>query len=570
MCQPMTEISGNIRESSCENSKNQSWKTSLFLSAALYVLTTPVCVLFWGISWFHLYSLCRFGRLHKNLPILFFCLLWWIGAVIYGFRLWRSYEGNSKILSSEEFPIEYKEIRWFVRKKDTIRVFLKNKQTLLLSLDELNDREKAFFELKLSTVSLFGKRCWRILACVLLLAMTMQGAIGVLHSAVPYQGKLGNYLHTWKNEKTVELVHNNVYADGMEGILTDIRTEIDLPDTLCLANSFNLHFAPDGTILTIYTMIYGFDAEGNFVDSYLITYDARESSRLSVYLHGSGGALYKEDKDLTPLIEGVSWIPLKQRVRQWEGEDCYGILYYGKREWYSSEGIRILEKDGTESLPPETDHYFYGYSISLFCPENEHITPLRYLYPDYINKPFTKQNEPYQADYYPEKGGDNGIESIGEIYERMIPEHSFDISLNNWGDVTFVSCRPIPDADGYLNPLTDVSFYLLSEQQVIYRFPYVNVREQNIREWGIIDRSNEISFVMFTDTNGDGRKDVVIGILYITGAGPQGMIPRTEIRIYEDHGDEFVYNESLCEEIHSNILKDEIIAEDVRTYLRKR
>ena len=490
---------------------------------------------------------------------------------MYGVKLWRSYERNRQLLSIKEFPFEHKEIRWFVRKKDTIRFFLKNKRTLLVSLEELDDREKAFFELKLSTVSFFGKRCWRMLACALLIGMTVLGAGAVLRSAVPYQGKLGDYLHEWKNKKTVELVHDNVYLDGIEGVFTDIRTEIELPETLCLANSFNLHFAPDGTILSINTMINGFDGQGNFVDSYLITYDARKkSSGISVYLHGIRSALYEEEKDLAPLIEGVSWIPLKQRVQQWEGEDCYGILYYGKREWHSSEGIRILKKDGTESLPPETDYYFYGYSISLFCPENEHITPLRYLYLDYSNRPIAQQSEPYQADYYPEKGEDNGIESVGEIYERMIPEHSFDIFLNDWGDVTFVSCRPMPNAEGYVNPMTDVSFYLLSEGQVVYRFPYVNVREQNIREWGIVDRSNEISFVMFTDTNEDGRKDVVIGILYITGAGPQGMIPRTEIRIYEDNGDEFVYNESLCEEIHSNILKDEIIAEDVRNYLRKR
>ena len=570
MCQPMMAIPGNTGESSCENNDKQNRRNSFFLPVALYVLTTPGCVLFMGISWFHLYFLCRFGMLYRNLnlPILFFCLLWWVGAIIYGIKLWRSYEQNRRILTMEELTIEDKQIRWFVGKKDAIQIFLRDKRVLLLSLNGLDDSTKAFLELKLSAVSFFGKRFWRVLACALLIAMTVQGAGGVLHSAIPFEGELGNYLYRWKDKKTAELVHNNVYVDGIEGIFTDIRTEIDLPDTLCLANSFNLHFAPDGTILTIYTMIYGFDTDGNFVDSYLITYDAQESSRLSVNLHGSRSALYREEKDLAPLIEGVSWIPLKQRVRQWEGEDCYGILYYGMREWYNNEGIRILKKDGTESLPPETDYYFYGYSISLFCPENEDITPLRYLYPDYSNRPIT-QREPYQADYYPQKGEDSAIESIGEVYERMIPEHSFDISLNDWGDVTFVSCRPMPDAEGYVNPMTDVSFYLLSEEQVVYRFPYVNVREHNIREWGIIDRSNEISFVMFTDTNGDGRKDVVIGILYITGAGPQGMIPRTEIRIYEDYGNEFVYNESLCEEIHSNILKDEIIAEDVRKYLRE-
>lgn len=29
----------------------------------------------------------------------------------------------------------------------------------------------------------------------------------------------------------------------------------------------------------------------------------------------------------------------------------------------------------------------------------------------------------------------------------MIPEQSFDISLNDWGNITFISCMPMPDFD---------------------------------------------------------------------------------------------------------------------------
>ena len=139
-----------------------------------------------------------------------------------------------------------------------------------------------------------------------------------------------------------------------------------------------------------------------------------------------------------------------------------------------------------------------------------------------------------------------------KIYEYRIPEHSFDISLNDWGEVTFVSCMPMSNSGIHTNPLADVSFYLLSGNRILYRFPYVNViendiykKEDNIRSGGSVD---EISFVMFTDVNGDARDDVVIGILYETGAGPQGAIPRMEVRIYEDQGDRFVYDAELSDE----------------------
>ena len=594
MSQPMMEPHGNTADLSYVNKDVPSKKKSLFWTTVLYVITTPGCVVFMGISWFHLYSLCRFGRLHKNIPILLLCLLWWIGAIVYGLKLWLSYEQNSQRLlfgeltvedgkmlfqgnlegsasvdSEQDSPITEKfseqQIKWFINRKDTFRFFLKDKRVLTLTLNGQDGETRDFLMLKLSAVSFFRKKYWRVLACTLLAVMTVLGASAVVKSAMPWQGKLGTYLHMIQNKRTVTLMHDNVYVDGIEGVLDDIRTEIDLPETLCLSTSFNMHFAPNGKILSLDTMLYGFDKNGKFVDSYLINYSSSRSSKISVYLHGSGGGIYKEDKDLAPLIEAVSWIPLKQKVRQWDGEDCYGILYYGKREWHDREGIRILNADGTESLPPDSDYYFYGYSISLFCPENKQLTPVRYLYPDYINKPVVEKVESYPADYVPdfmeneEKNigdqlgdRDDGVSEWAKINQYMIPEHSFDISLNDWGEVRFKSCMPMPDADGYTDPFADVSFYLSSEEIGLYRFPYVNVREDdtytkedNIRQWGFVDG---ISFVTFTDVNGDARDDVVIGILFETCAGPQGTIPRMEVRVYEDQGDEFVYDEELCSE----------------------
>ena len=596
MSQPMTAPHGNIVELSFGNSDKLLKENSLFWTTVLYVLTTPGCVLFMGISWFHLYSLCRFGRLYKNIPILLLCLLWWIGAVVYGIKLWYSYERRRRILMFEELISEdgeiclrtnhernadgdatqdnivtekfsEQQIKWFIRKKDTFRFFLKDKRVLILNLNGSDEETKSFLMLKLSVVSFFGKRWWRVIACILLAVMTVLGAGAVVKSAMPWQGKLGTYLFMWKNKITVTLVHDNVYVDGIEGVFDDIRTEIDLPETLSLSTGFNMHFAPDGTILSLDTMLYGFDENGDYVDSYLISYSSSNSSKISVYLHGSGGGVYKPEKDLAPLIEAVSWIPLRQRVRQWENEDCYGILYYGMREWRDREGIRILDADGAESLPPEEEHYFYGYSISLFCPDNEKLTPLRYLYPDYTTTPIVEKAESYPADYVPEEteneeqsvpnqSGDrvDGVSIWAKINQYMIPEHSFDISLNDWGEVRFKSCMPMPDADGYTNPFADVSFYLSSEEIGLYRFPYVNVmeddtytKEDNIRQWGFVDG---ISFVTFTDVNGDEKDDVVIGILYETGAGPQGTIPRMEVRIYEDQGDEFVYDAELCSEYY--------------------
>ena len=151
-------------------------------------------------------------------------------------------------------------------------------------------------------------------------------------------------------------------------------------------------------------------------------------------------------------------------------------------------------------------------------------------------------------------------DEIERIREYMIPEQSFDVSLNDWGEVTFVSCMPMPDSNGYTDPHADVSFYLVSGEQIIYRFPYVNYREGTIEPPGV-------SFVMFMDVDEDGKDDVVIGILYFGVGYMQQNDPLMEIRVYIDNGDEFVHDKSQFDE--SGGLDYDTTAEEVKAMLKK-
>jgi len=161
----------------------------------------------------------------------------------------------------------------------------------------------------------------------------------------------------------------------------------------------------------------------------------------------------------------------------------------------------------------------------------------------------------------------NAVESTAdnqfmEVIDRSrIDDQSFEVVLNEWGNVTFVSCMP-DFYDENLDPLTDASFYLLKNGKVFYQFPYVS--DNNIRETGLCEG---VSFVFFEDINEDNKDEIVIGVLYVSGAGPQGMIPYTEIRIYEDGGNEFVYNGNLSDEINEK-LAGEVTAEYVKTLLK--
>ena len=162
-------------------------------------------------------------------------------------------------------------------------------------------------------------------------------------------------------------------------------------------------------------------------------------------------------------------------------------------------------------------------------------------------------------DYSKEEVTAGDIESIEKVNKNMIEEQSFSISLDDWGDVMFIAC--MPDLDESSDPLTDASFYLINNQNILYHFP--DVVKNNVRESGLCEG---VSFVLFEDINKDNKKDIIIGVKYISGAGPQGMIPYTEIRIFEAGSNEFFYNKSLSDEINTN-LPQGVTAEYVRNLL---
>ena len=787
MNQPTKEEHGNIKDLSYENRS-----VSLFWKTVCYVMTRPANLFFYGITWFHLYSLCQFGRMHKNIPILLICMLWWMVVTGYGFYLWICYSRKRMLGESwsDVTEIKSEDVKWYIRKKGYCQFFLKDKSVFTVNLQELDHAEKDFLDLKLSTVNALGKRKYRLAAGIFLAIVTVYGSVLVVKSAIPYNGKLSWYLDELKDKRSVTLVHDNIYESGVDGILKDIRDKVKLPEKLCLATSFNLHFAPDGTIRTIDTMLYGFDENGDFVDSYKITYNAVRSKKIDIYLGGSAGAAFDIDKDFKPLVEAVSVMPLKETVSEWRGQKSYGILYYGTREWFSSEGIRYLNYRGESRMPSAEEFYFSGYSVSVFCPDDETTQPVRYMYVGYQDFPVVETG--YVADYYPDESSghminDDSAKEAGELAgyvaeakellqlypqyaevlkqimteytdrngrkydydgffdfaynafaildvdgdgreelifnfnasnmgamcevvydydtekdilreelaaewvdttyysngfvkvsashnhgkdpetrgiwpynlylydvstdsyqlkyhvtswdgqinsedfpdeldtdgdgllyyvledgketedadvqpmnrqeydnwvdetlpewrvmdaayyhmtdeifgdkvqdkldeERIIDEQSFQVELNDWGEVRFVSYEP---AHSERDLKEDVTFYLLKDEEILYHFPYIGEGHTSY------DLYWDVKFVMFTDTNSDGKKDVVIGAEYMTGAGPQGAIPHVVVRIYEDYGDYFTYNGELSDKINEYLpWESNVLAKDVKRLIQ--
>lgn len=148
------------------------------------------------------------------------------------------------------------------------------------------------------------------------------------------------------------------------------------------------------------------------------------------------------------------------------------------------------------------------------------------------------------------------IDSIEKINECMIPEQSFDVTLNDWGDVTFVSCTPI---SWRVNE--EPSFFLVRDDQILYKFPCNNLKDYG----GMFD---SIGAVAFRDINDDGKEDIIIIFNYVSGAGPTGMIPRPALRIFLAGENEFYLAEDIMEDVEQHILQKDMTIETICNYLK--
>ncbi len=147
----------------------------------------------------------------------------------------------------------------------------------------------------------------------------------------------------------------------------------------------------------------------------------------------------------------------------------------------------------------------------------------------------------------------DSIEYINK-YIYMIPEQSFDVTLDDWGEVTFVSCKPTYDVEHEY-----ASFYLLRDEQILYRFPY-RYEENTMGHEGSFA---SVGAVAFRDINDDGKSDIIVIVYYYSGAGPTGMVPRPDIRIFIAEENEFYLAEDMAADIEQHILAKDMTIETI-------
>ena len=153
------------------------------------------------------------------------------------------------------------------------------------------------------------------------------------------------------DEVKITLKHDNFFDDSVAGILEDLDNEIGLPKKIYLVNHFNVTFYATGEIAAIDTFFYGEDENGK-TRTYLVDYNRKKSSKMTVYINNYAETDYEEDMCLTPLFELLGNIKVKEQVDSWAEETkshTFGISYSGKRAFTSADSLQVINAENTDT-----------------------------------------------------------------------------------------------------------------------------------------------------------------------------------------------------------------------------
>jgi len=338
----------------------QITKRQLILSMVTY----SIFILAYWISFYELYTLCKFGRFKNNITII-------LGCMVFFFV-------------------------WF------IILIIRIVKRPAVAPQQIVDRYEFYSRCK--------TKCTYIFAIIIVIITCFYG-VKIYHSAINYNGKLSWVLRDLKNNRTVKLQHTNIYESGIEGIFTDINKKIHMPEKLYVVNNFSLNFDSNGKIISFDTFLYGKNAKGES-ESYLISYNSNKSGNMTIYLNVYANAKYNDDKLIGPLVNTMKVIPLKKTVSSWPCQH-YGILYSGKRSFgYNTNGIVYIDSKGNINSAVNSYSEIIGYTVSVYVPGKENkITPVRYNLTDSLNN--IKTEEPSQDN---KKSSDQSNNASDEFY----------------------------------------------------------------------------------------------------------------------------------------------------------
>ena len=173
-------------------------------------------------------------------------------------------------------------------------------------------------------------KVYLIFAVLTILGITIMTGKSFYESTKAGHGKLSYYLYKYKNEKQLKFTDNNIYENGLDGIFVSLEKEFGLPKEMYIASDFLINFKNDGLITAFDGHFYGKNEKGES-ESYLISYNEKDSDKMTVYLNSYYEETYAEDKQLEPLFNILQRISLEEIGSYYLKEEyrlTYGGIFY--------------------------------------------------------------------------------------------------------------------------------------------------------------------------------------------------------------------------------------------------
>lgn len=148
------------------------------------------------------------------------------------------------------------------------------------------------------------------------------------------------------------------------------------------------------------------------------------------------------------------------------------------------------------------------------------------------------------------------VENLSDKKEIMsiIVEQSFNVKLENWGEVKFISSKINNDGPFQLG-----HFLVNKSNDILYSFPILEY-------WNF----ENILAVSFKDINQDGFKDIIVIANYSAGIGPNGTIPFRYCTVFFQKGRKFIMSYDLNDEISNSISNKDITVNMVLSYTKNK
>lgn len=199
----------------------KKYRQALIKRLLILVVTSPIFLIVYGISFYELYTLCKFGRRNHNIAILFLCMLFFLGCLI--FLLYKNmreleylpygiiniYEFSNdgiKIVQEENLEVKFQDMKSFDINNKYVFISLKNKDILILNIMNKTSEEKESIKNILKDnikYSPFYNIKWTCVSILIIISITSFYGVKIYNSAINYNGRLAWFLEDLRMRKAL-------------------------------------------------------------------------------------------------------------------------------------------------------------------------------------------------------------------------------------------------------------------------------------------------------------------------------------------------------------------------------